>query len=258
MLIQTHLFSKVLQQHTGMMLALPTEAGRVARRFPVLYLLHGGTEDSTVWFREVNVEAIAEGYGLIAVSIDAMSSSYADMAHGGAYFTYLTEEVPRVLAARLPISALRAETWIGGFSMGGHGALKATLRCPDQYGACIAMSGARDMVGLFQKWATMEGGPDLRGVTDALGPIDQIYGGENDLLALAERAAPHRDQLPRLYLSCGREDYAAPLSRAYHEHLLALGLSHDYYEAPGPHNYQVAERALRYALDQITKGGVCA
>ena len=251
--ISTRLFSHVLRQHTSVHIALPDALPQPGHPWPVLYLLHGGTEDSTIWFREARIAPLAERYNLVIVSIDAMSSSYADMEHGLNYFTYLTQELPQMIRSRLPISHRREDTLIGGFSMGGGGALKAALTCPELYGACIAMSGARDMIPMFEKWAAMENGPDLRGVEDAVGPISRMRGSRHDIVALAEKACAFKDRLPRLFLSCGDEDYAKELSDAYHDYLIQLGLAHDYFTAPGTHCYAFGEKALIHALNTIWK-----
>ena len=250
--MRVYTFSKVLMQHTTLTVLWSDRAPKPLR---VLYLLHGGTDDSTLWFRECDIETLCEEYGLLAVSLDARSSSYADMRHGQKFFTYLTEELPEFLAHRLPISSRREDTMIAGFSMGGQGAVKAALRCPEKYGACMGLSGARDPVAMYKVWQAMENGPDLRGVVDALGPIDEIYGSENDLLYLAEQAAQSGKKLPRIFLSCGKEDYAVEHSRSYHQFLERLGIAHDYMETEGSHGYEAARTALKIALDAMLKEG---
>ena len=101
--IRCRFFSPLLRQHTSLHAAFPGSLIGRQSSFPLLYLLHGGTEDSTIWFREANVEALADKYGLFIVSIDAMSSSYADMRHGLPYFTFLTEELPAFLCRRFQL-----------------------------------------------------------------------------------------------------------------------------------------------------------
>ena len=252
--IRCQIFSPLLHQHTSLCVAFPANMLDGKTKFPVLYLLHGGTEDSTIWFREANIEALAEKYGVFIASLDAMSSSYADMIHGLPYFSYLTQELPRLLRSRLPISHSAEGTYIAGLSMGGQGALKAAFRRPEQYAACISISGARDMVPLYKQWESMENGPNLAGVIDAVGPIDKIYGSENDLLYLAKKAVDEHRSLPAVYLACGDQDYARALSDDYHEYLVRLGLHHDYYVGPGTHSYTFGEAALDRALHLIWKG----
>ena len=252
--VTCELFSQTMRQHLRLCLTLPDACPDPARPWQVLYLLHGGTDDATSWYRETDMEAVSNRWGLVTVSIDAMSSAYADMRHGLPYFTFLTQELPAFLAAHLPVSVLPEHSLIAGFSMGGQGALKAAFRCPDRYRACIALSGARDMIPLFEQWQAMENGPDLRGVEDALGPISELRGGENDIVWLAEQAAQKKMPLPALYLACGTEDYAVKLSDAYHEHLLSIGLEHWYYKAEGIHGYRFAGQALEAALEEIMQG----
>jgi len=248
-------FSNVLQLQTSLTLTLPEPAAS-NERFPLLYLLHGGTENATTWLRETDIEAISQRFHLATVSIDGLSSAYVDMHHGARYFTYLTQELPDLLPSRFPISDRSEDTMIGGFSMGGQGALRAAFRHPEKYAACIALSGARDTIPLFEKWASMEDGPDLRGVVDALGPIDALRGSENDIVALAEKAVKNQQNLPAFYLACGYEDYAVSLSDAYHHYLHTIGLKHMYYKAAGVHDYAFAQQALIWALVEMQKGRI--
>lgn len=252
--IRSYIFSAVLRQHTSLCISFPQLQLSRKREYPILYLLHGGTEDSTIWFREANIERLSIEYKLFIVSIDAMSSSYANMVHGLPYFTYLTEELPSLMCKRLPISTKTEDTYIAGLSMGGHGALKASFRRPDLYSACISISGARDMVPLYKKWQLLDNGPNLAGVEDAIGPIDKIYGSQNDLLFLAKQAVEKRRVLPALYLACGDQDYARTLSDDYHLYLDELGIQHEYYVGPGVHDYSFGEFALERALKIIWKG----
>lgn len=53
---------------------------------------------------------------------------YTDMVYGPAYFTYITEELPRLCASLFRVTEDPARTYIAGLSMGGYGALKAALR----------------------------------------------------------------------------------------------------------------------------------
>ena len=64
------------------------------------------------------------------------------MVHGGRYFTFFTEELPKVCQAFFPISDKREDTFIAGLSMGGNGAMRLALKRPDLYSQALCMSGA--------------------------------------------------------------------------------------------------------------------
>ena len=136
-MIRCHFFSEVFQTHTDITVTLPEAARDLnvedlrGKRvlYPVIYVLHGGAEESTMWMRMSRVEEYSKRYGFISVSINGMSSAYSDMVHGYKIFTYLTEELPKFVEGVFPASPRREDRYIAGFSMGGQGALKAAFRC---------------------------------------------------------------------------------------------------------------------------------
>ncbi len=61
---------------------------------PVLYLLHGRSDDHTAWMRYTSIERYATARGLAVVMPAVALSFYADEAHGHRYWTYLSQELP--------------------------------------------------------------------------------------------------------------------------------------------------------------------
>lgn len=255
--LRCHFYSKVLQTQTSLTMTIP-DVSRMPLydlldgkklRFPVIYVLHGGAEDSTTWMRRTSIEEYGQQYGFMTVSIDGMSSCYSDMVHGYKFFTYLTQELPLFVEALFPASSCMEDRIIAGFSMGGQGSLKAAFRCPDNYAAAMPLCGARDIVQLFQKWEKMENGPDLSAARDALGPISELRGSEHDLVHLAHLASKRKGHKPRLFVACATNDYAAELTEEFHVLLDRLGIEHTYYKAPGVHDYGFVDQALVWALE---------
>ena len=64
------------------------------QKYPTLWLLHGATDDQTTWQRRTSIERYVAPLGLAVVMPSAHLSSYTDMAHGGAFYTYIVEELP--------------------------------------------------------------------------------------------------------------------------------------------------------------------
>ncbi len=260
-MIRCHFFSEVFQTHTDITVTLPEVARDLnvqdlrCKRvlYPVIYVLHGGAEESTMWMRMSRIEEYSTRYGFISVSINGMSSAYSDMVHGYKIFTYLTEELPKFVEGVFPASPRREDRYIAGFSMGGQGALKAAFRCPEKYAASMPLCGARDIIPLFEKWESMENGPDLTAVRDALGPIAELRGGNSDLVYLAKQAAQNKGYKPRLLVACALDDYAAELTEQYHQMLTEIGMEHTYYQAPGIHDYYFVDHALAWALKNWLK-----
>jgi S-formylglutathione hydrolase len=67
-----------------------------------------------------------------------VDATQAPFAHNYRMWSYVTEELPKLVAAHFPVDAGRQS--ILGHSMGGHGALTAALRHPDRYRAASAFA----------------------------------------------------------------------------------------------------------------------
>ena len=119
--------------------------------FRVLYLLHGHSDDNTAWMRFSSIESYVEGLNLAVIMPDGQNSFYTDMAHGGKFFTFMTEEVPAVAKSIFPLSSKREDTFIAGPSMGGYGAYKLAFSRPEQYAAAASLSGALDIAAFIQE-----------------------------------------------------------------------------------------------------------
>lgn len=129
---------------------LPAEYERQqARRFPILYFLHGLNEDytSNIYPVAAAIEtSMAAGLlpPVIIVTPDGHTNSmWVDSKDGRkpAETQVIKEIIPFVEKA-FRIMPGRSNRIIGGFSMGGYGALRYALKYPEYFGACISLDGA--------------------------------------------------------------------------------------------------------------------
>jgi len=255
-LINMDFFSFYLGMDTPMTVLLPEKRGCQPeldpdKKYPVLYLLHGHADDNTAWIRKSNIEMLTRDFGLIVVMPTAHRSFYANAVHGHAYFNYLTKELPVVVANFFPASTKREDTYIAGLSMGGYGALKAALSCPEQYGHAASMSGASDSYRALRHVQDMFSvGDFMDNVNNVFGGEAQFYGSENDLCHLADELeqAPNIPR-PQLYLCCGTEDPLWPVYSEVKEHLkkkTSFAITFD--ERKGSHNWDFWNEELPLIL----------
>lgn len=138
-LIECRFFSEVLGLSTSMTVILPQQTatqigmeGRVrAERHPVLYLLHGLSDDDSIWLRRTSIERYVAQMGIAVVMPQVHRSFYTDMEYGGKYWTFISEELPALARSFFPLSHEREDNFVAGLSMGGYGAFKLALRRPD-------------------------------------------------------------------------------------------------------------------------------
>ncbi len=125
-------FSESLSLSTTMTVLLPqqtaTQIGMAGRQLdgppPVLYLLHGLSDDDTIWLRRTSIERYVAPLGLAVVMPQVHRSFYADQAAGGRYWTFLSDELPELVSTFFNVSTRRDDTFVAGLSMGGYGALE--------------------------------------------------------------------------------------------------------------------------------------
>ncbi|ASW55046.1 alpha/beta hydrolase family protein [Plantactinospora sp. KBS50] len=209
-LLRCDFFSEVLGLSTSMTVLLPqrtsVQIGMTGAAPdgdpPVLYLLHGLSDDDTIWLRRTSLERYVAPLGLAVVMPQVGRSFYADEANGNRYWTFLHEELPAVCRDFFRFSDRRADSFVAGLSMGGYGALKWALRDPGRFAAAASLSGALD---LARRTADSTDRPLDPAVWHTVFGCRPVHGTDDDLFTLLDRADPAA--LPALYVCCGTEDH---------------------------------------------------
>jgi putative tributyrin esterase len=234
--------SVVLPQPTETQIGVDAAAG-AGGDLPVLYLLHGLSDDHTAWTRYTSIERYAAAAGLAVVMPAVGRSFYTDERHGHPYWTYLSEELPRVMGSFFRFSERREDTFVAGLSMGGYGALRLALTHPERFAAVASLSGGLDVVGLA-------GLPERREL------FDRVYGGrpgpDEDLFALLAQATA--ETLPPMYVACGTEDPLLPLSQRFAKEAAATGAALTADFRPGSHEWGLWDDVIQDVIDWLPRG----
>jgi len=222
--------SEVLGMSCSINVVLPQVSGSAKpKKFPTLWLLHGRSDDHTMWMRRTSIERYATAAGLAVVMPSGGLSWYQDMASGPAYQTYLREELPRIAQSFFPLSTARRDNFVAGLSMGGYGAFLLALTQPERFAAAASLSGALDMAsnvaGKDESWMSQ--------IRAAYGDPAKIKGGSGDLFALAKKLAKSTGPKPALYACCGSADFLLHNNHAFVAHAKKIGLPLAYEEHPG-------------------------
>lgn len=242
-------YADALGVQTRMHVLLPQRLA--AGKAKTLYLLHGMSDDEGTWMRRTSIERYAEEKGLAVVMPDGGLGWYTDMYRGLAWFKFISGELPALCRRFFPIlSDKREDTYIGGNSMGGYGALKCALRAPRTFSRVISLSGALDAVDT----AINNTVPATRRYwEDVFGPAEDVSGSENDLFAAAT-ALTDPALRPRIYMWCGTEDFLYGQNIRMRDHLRALGYDLTYEESPGDHQWKHWDKKIADALDWLLPG----
>ena len=248
-LIYCHFFSHVLGLSSSMTVLLPDPPadeprGHHDRPFPTLYLLHGLSDDHTIWQRRTSLERYLEGLNLAVVMPAVQRGFYTDTVTGQRYWTFISEELPDIARRFFPLSAKRADNFVAGLSMGGYGAFKLALTYPERFAAAASLSGALDIVRVLHD-EEAAGEDEFRYI---FGPASAVAGGPNDLLHLAAQVARRRKRRPALYQACGTEDHLYEDNVRFHAHARSLGLEVTYDESPAGHTWSYWDEQIQRVL----------
>ena len=240
--IQCSFHSDVLGKACSMNVLLPqkvtTQIGMASssgnRALPVLYLLHGLSDDHSIWMRRTSIERYAANYPLAIVMPDGGRSFYTDMKFGPNYWTFLSEELPEIVASLFPVSTRREDTFAAGLSMGGYGALKLALRRPDRFAAGAGMSSVTDIGEYISGRAKEEKvRPEMLRYFGTLDSVPE----DADLFKLAEKTASVTLR-PKIWQCCGTEDGLYAMNVRFRDHMAKLPYDFTYHEAPGVHSWE--------------------
>ncbi|WP_138295081.1 MULTISPECIES: alpha/beta hydrolase family protein [unclassified Clostridium] len=254
-LLHVNFFSDVLAISASMDVILPQKVSRQVgmgsagsdKPLPVLYLLHGMSDDHTIWQRRTSIERYVAELPLIVVMPTTGRGAYTDMKHGYRYWTYISEELPQIVHEFFPQASWRREdTFAAGLSMGGYGAFKLGLRCPDKFAAVAALSGGliRDSEHMLQNPVSQND------FAITFGTLEEYRGSDNDLLAVGERQLAAGVPLPRLFMCCGTEDAAYPPNVRFYEQFKDR-MDITWFEEPGIHEWGFWDRNIQKVLDWL-------
>ncbi len=183
---------------------------------------------------------------------NAHLSYYTDMKHGGAYWTFLSQELPSIVKSFFPISDRREDTFAAGLSMGGYGAFKLALALPERFAAAASLSGALDLARFYD-------GPNRvtfhnRQIINVFGEKEKIKGSDNDLFRLAEKLIKKKAPRPKLFQCCGTEDFLYQDNLAFRDFIRKKGVDLTYEEGPGTHEWGYWDTNIQHVLSWLPLG----
>ncbi len=216
---------------------------------PVVYLLHGLSDNCTAWSRFTSVEQLARQYNIAIVMPEVHRSFYTDMTHGAHYFSYVTDELPAWCQKTFGFSAAREKNYVMGLSMGGYGAMKCALSYPERYIGAAAFSSVTSIADFRAQFAD-DGQITAEAV--AISGAADIVDEKDDLCALLSRCEK-ATETPELFLTCGTEDFLYAGNQKWEQTLAQSSLQYTFTEWPGAHTWEFWQQSIEKAFAHYFK-----
>jgi enterochelin esterase-like enzyme len=259
------LHSKILKKDVRFTVYLPYDYQISDRYYPVVYLLHGYTDNDMGWiqFGEANMiadEAISERQipPMILIMPDAGVTWYINNYDKSVrYEDFFFEEFLPHIEAAYRIRPEKRYRGVAGLSMGGFGALVYALRHPELFAACAAYSAAiyteEEISGMDDAWWEKANGilygPGLKG-EDRL--TQHLL--SNNPIIIVKNSDPEKVKSVRIYLDCGDDDFLYKGNSAFHVLLRDLNVPHEYRARDGGHQWSYWRSGLTDGLKFIGTG----
>ena len=202
---------------------LPVEYDSSTARFPVVYLLHGGTQNHTAfpartWFRNEMPDR-----RVIVVMPSLQPFVFGPRGDRPALVEdFLGRELPEYIDSHYRTVNDRRARAIVGISMGGYGATLLGVKRPDVFGAVGAVSAALS-----------------------------TGGRPADVSASVAKLTP--DTAPYFFIACGLQDGVLPASRDLAAQLRERKIPAELREVPGAHDWGVWDSQVRAFFDVVAK-----
>ena len=234
---------------------LPDGFGQTEKTYPVVYLLHGLSDDYTAWVRNGSMQLVADeliGTGEACEMVIVMpNAGGADTRHiwngyfnmpGWRYEDFFFREFLPAVEGKYRIVGDKGHRAIMGLSMGGGGSAVYCQRHPDLFSSCYAMSA----------W--------LDNANDEVWPLDSpkdclyyVANAVHDHSALDFIDKADEDTLERLrsvawFIDCGDDDFLFDLSIDFYRKMRDRGVKSEFRVRNGVHNWEYWHLALRQAL----------
>jgi len=258
---QMDVFSKALERKTCIHMVMPndipptmTEGNEnYIRKMKVLFLLHGYSGSSNDWLLGSTIQELAIKYNIAIVMPSGDNSFYLDgKGKGRAYCRYVGEELVDYVRDTFSLSKDKEDTYIGGLSMGGFGAIHTGLYYPETFGKIVALSSALIIHNIKNKTEEFEDAiADYAYYSSVFGDLDKLESNKNNPEYLIKELKKENKPIPAIYMACGTEDFLIQENRAFHKFLEDEDVDVEYIESPGIHDWNFWNSYLEPSIQWI-------
>lgn len=255
--------SKILGRNVNYSIYLPPNYDESSgRKYPVLYLLHGYSDNETAWVQFGNVDqtadkAIANGdiTPIIIVMPNGDLDWYVnDYAGKVRWMDMFIQDFIPTIDKEYKTRASREYRAISGLSMGGYGSFMMCIRNPSVISQCAGLSAAF--------WGSEKAFFELKenykhpfwpSKTKDKEEIFKYYNNYN-VIDLMKTLPLDSLKKVRWYFDCGDKDFVTDGNALLHIALNERKIEHEYRVSAGYHNWQYWRTHILDALKFATKG----
>lgn len=255
--------SAALGESVSYSIYLPNGYDETNRSYPVLYLLHGYTDNETGWTQFGEVQKIADDASehlavtdMIIVMPDAGVSWYINNHDGSVnYEDFFTQELIPHIDETYRTRATKEFRAVAGLSMGGYGTLIMATKHSELFTAAAPLSAAvfldEEISGMPQEnWDNALGTPFGEGIEGEDRLTDHFR--ENSILDIMATEDPDMLNSVDYYIDCGDDDFLIRGNLALYNLMVEREIEAEFRVRDGAHTWDYWRTALPDVLEFVS------
>ena len=235
-------------------------AADAQRHYPVVYLLHGLSDDYSAWVQKGCMQSVVDeliGTGEACEMVIVMPNAGGPDIHntwngyfnmpGWRYEDFFFKEFLPTVEAKYRAGGDKGHRAVMGLSMGGGGSTVYAQRHPDLFSSCYAMSAWVDN-GNDEVWPLDSPKDCVYYVSMAVHDYSAL-----DYLDQADEATLEQLRTVAWFIDCGDDDFLLDMNVALHQKMRNHGVKSELRVRNGIHNWEYWHFALRWSLPFATR-----
>ncbi len=236
---------------------LPPDYETSERSYPVLYLLHGATDNHTGWVQFGEIKHIADqaikrgtATAMIVVMPDADTKQmgYTNTPNGWRYEDFFFEELMPHVESTYRIKKEKRYRAVAGLSMGGGGTYYYALHRPDLFSSACPLSASTGPLTRKDVDRQMQ----RRGMGDATEDQKDAWFASYSVLELIKTLPEEDLKSVKWFIDCGDDDFLFEGNSLVHINLKKRNIPHEYRVRDGAHNWTYWRESLPVVLSFIS------
>jgi len=266
--IQVNFMSKSLMRTVDIQVILPVDkfdffeaVPPATKPFKTLYLLNGVFGDYHDWIKSTRIALWAEENNLAVVMPAGENMFYVDSPGiGTAYSTFIGKELVEITRKMFPLSSKCEDTFIGGLSMGGYGALYNGFKYNETFSHVVALSPALVIEKAIESTYDDPFFLQNRAFYERFfGDLTKLKNDEKNPEYLIHKKVSSEKKVPKVFVACGTSDHHFERCNKFEDFLKQEKVDFKYLTGPGGHDWifwdEYIKKALEWLpLDEKTKG----
>lgn len=255
--IQMNLLSQCLMRTVPVNVILPADKmlfpgmpERENKPYKTLYLLHGIFGNHMDWGTGTRIQRYAEENDLAVVMPAGENAFYVDRADANDFYgEFVGRELVELTRKMFPLSDKREDTFIGGLSMGGYGAMRNGFKYSDTFGYIVSLSGALLVEDFPKRTNESPLFMERRDYAEScFGDLDAMQESDMNPKWMVKKLKADGKEIPKVFMACGDQDSLLEANKKMAAFLQEQGVDVTFEVGPGNHEWDFWDTYIKKAV----------